>query len=144
VRSNIIINKISLQSDNRTTISQVYKFSNKLWDFKSENLSESICEVLRSNLNIDEKMKRGLMNIEKSLEIYLEISNSSIKNYLLTIFGSIIIENGTIICTINKYHNKPWFSDVAIMMNSEEIFEYKTDKGLCYGQVIIFKIIKTT
>ena len=86
-------------------------------------------------------MRRGLNIIEDSLKSYLEISNHSIKHFLLTIFGSITIENGAIIRATNKYHNKPWFSDVAITMDSEEIFDYKTDEGLCYGQVIIIIII---
>jgi hypothetical protein len=82
-------------------------------------------------------MRSGFNNIEDSLKSYLEISNHSIKHFLLTIFGSITIENGTIIRATDKYHNKPWFSDVAIAMDSKEIFDYKTDEGLCYGQVII-------
>ena len=66
--------------------------------------------------------------------------NLSIESFSLTIFGSITIENGAIIRATNKYHNKPWFSDVAIIMNFEELFDYTTDKGICYGQVIIYKI----
>lgn len=46
---------MSLQSNNQTITSQVYKFSNKLWDFKSENLSKSIFKVLRNNKKVDEK-----------------------------------------------------------------------------------------
>ena len=78
-------------------------------------------------------MRSGLNIIEDSLKSYLEISNHSIKHFLLTIFGSITIENVTIIYATNKYHNKSWFSDIAIAMDSEEIFDYKTNKELCYG-----------
>jgi hypothetical protein len=49
----------------------------------------------------------------------------------------VTIENGAIMRATNKYHNKPWFSNIAVVMNSEEIFDYKTNEGLCYGQVII-------
>ena len=128
---------MSLQSNNWTITSQIYQFSNKLWDFKSENLNASICKILRSNLEIDEKMRSGFENLEKSLKIYLELLNLSIESFSLTIFGSITIENGAIIHATNKYHNKPWFSDIAITMNSEELFNYATDKRICYGQVII-------
>ena len=84
-------------------------------------------------------MRKGFEKIERCLKIYLEFSNSA-TNYLLTIFGSVIIENGAIVRAISNYHNKPWFSNVSILMNSEELFDYKTDNGLCYGQVIIFNI----
>jgi hypothetical protein len=134
VRRKAIISKIS-QPKNQTTIPEVYKFSNKLWDFKSQSISKSIAEILWSNLEINEKMRRGLENIEIILDNYLDLLNISIKSYLLTIYGSVIIENGAIICATNKYHNKSWFSDVEILMNSEELFDYKTDEGSCYGQV---------
>jgi hypothetical protein len=88
-------------------------------------------------LEINEKMRRGLENIEIILDNYLDLLNISIKSYLLTIYGSVIIENGAIIRATNKYYNKSWFSDVEILMNSEELFDYKTDEGSCYGQVTI-------
>ena len=58
-------------------------------------------------MEIDEKMRNGFKNLEKSLKIYLELLNLSIESFFLTIFGSITIENGAIICATNKYHNKP-------------------------------------
>ena len=95
-------------------------------------------------MEIDEKIKNGFKNLEKSLKIYLELLNLSIESFSLTIFESITIENGAIICATNKYHNKPWFSDIVITMNSEELFDYTTDKGICYGQVIIlYKLLQT-
>ena len=96
-----------LQSNNQTITPQIYQFSNKLWDFKLENLNESICKILQSNLKIDEKMRNGFKNLEKSLKIYLELLNLSIESFSLTIFESITIENKAIICTTNKYYNKP-------------------------------------
>jgi hypothetical protein len=84
-------------------------------------------------------MRKGFENIERCLKIYLKFSNSYITNYLLTIFGSITIENGAIVRAINNYHNKPWFSNVSILMNSEELFDYQTYNGLCYGQVKYFE-----
>ena len=48
-------------------------------------------------MDIDEKMKKGFENLGRNLEIYLKSFDSSIKNYLLTIFGSVTLENGSII-----------------------------------------------
>ena len=105
MRRKAIISKIP-QSYNRTTIPQAYKFSNKLWNIKSQSISKSIIEILQSNLKINEKMRRGLENIEIILNNYLDLLNISIKSYLLTIYGSVIIENGAIIRASNKYYNK--------------------------------------
>ncbi|RHZ80954.1 hypothetical protein Glove_130g90 [Diversispora epigaea] len=33
----------------------------------------------------------------------------------------------------NKFHDKPWFSNVAISMDSNESSDYQSDEGLCYG-----------
>ena len=85
-------------------------------------------------------MIKGFENLKRTLEIYL---NPLIRNYILTIYGSVILENGAIMRTMNKFHGKPWFSNVTIAMNSEELDEYITDEGLCYRQVIlIMKINK--
>ena len=63
--------------------------------------------------------------------------NISINNFILTIFETVIIENGGIVQATNKYHNTSWFSDISIKMNSEELCDYMTDDGICYGKVII-------
>ena len=46
---------MALQSNNQTITPQIYQFSNKLWDFKSENLNESIGKILQNNLKINKK-----------------------------------------------------------------------------------------
>ena len=92
-------------------------------------------------MDIDEKMKKRFKNLERNLEIYLKSFDSLIRNYLLTIFGSITLENGSIIRATNRYHNKPWFNNVAIAINSEELFDYTTNEGICYGQVRLLKNI---
>lgn len=109
-----------------------------MWEITSENINERLSEVLRNNLDIDEKMIRGIENLKRTLELYIKLLNTSFRKYKLTIYGSVILENGAIIRTLNKYHNKPWFSNVSIAMNSEELFNYSTDNGLCYGQVRFF------
>ena len=92
-------------------------------------------------MDIDEKMKKGFKNLGRNLEIYLKSFDPSIRNYLLTIFGSVTLENGSIMRATNRYYNKSWFSNVAIAMNSEELFDYITNKGIYYGQVKLLKNI---
>jgi hypothetical protein len=98
-----------------------------------------IKEILRVISKKDNNFIKGFENIEEALKTYKKTSNVPITNFTLTVFGSIILENGTIIQANNKYHNTSWFSDVSIVMNFEEIFEYMTDNGICYGKVNIFK-----
>ena len=92
---------------------------------------------------MDERMKMGFSNFSNCLNIYInqledyEILVDEIDENEVTIYGSVILENGAIIRATNNYHGKPWFSNVSVCMNSEELFNYITDKGICYGQVII-------
>ena len=83
-------------------------------------------------------MISGIENLKRTLELYIKLLNPSLQKYKLTIYESVILENGTIIWSLNKYHNKSWFSNVSIAMNSEELFDYSTDNGLYYGQVRFF------
>ena len=73
------------------------------------------------------------------MDSYLDLINISIDDIQtkIIIFGSVTLENGAIICANSNYHKKPWFSNIAIVMDSEEFFDYVSDKGVCYGQVII-------
>jgi outer membrane protein assembly factor BamA len=58
------------------------------------------------------------------------------------IYGSVTLSNGAIVRATSNFHNKEWFSEVAISMSSEESNDYISDQGVCYEQVIyMFKII---
>lgn len=81
-------------------------------------------------------MQRGFSKFLECLDLYMELlNNHSISESRITIYGSITLENGAIMRATSSYHNRPWFSDVAILMNSEESNEYISDQGVCYGQV---------
>ena len=54
----------------------------------------------------------------------------------INVYGSVTLENGSVMRATNSFHNKPWFSDIAISMDSEELNDYLSDQGLCYGQVV--------
>ncbi len=53
------------------------------------------------------------------------------------IYRSVTIENGAIMHAINSYYGRPWFSNISVRMNSDELFDYASDHSICYGQVII-------
>jgi len=112
-----------------------FAFSTKLFEF---DLTDALSFFEEKDLDpeIDNKMKKGFTEFLDSLNWYLDqlldlTSNKSKVN----IFGSVTLENGAIVRAINKYYNKPWFSDVSVRMNPDESSEYISDKGICYGQV---------
>jgi len=92
-----------------------------------------------SDSNLDDKMRTGFDNFENCLNVYLDqLSNvSSVDNSIVTIYGSVTLENGAIMRATNSYHKRPWFSNVSVRMDFEELLDYSSDQGICYGQVII-------
>ena len=59
----------------------------------------------------------------------------SLDHYIIKIYSSVTLENGSIIQATDNFYEKAWYSNVAVAMNSEELFEYLSDQGICYGQV---------
>jgi len=118
-------------------IPRVYKFSTKLFEFSLQNFS-TFFDNIKVNTDINNKMQRGFSKFLDCLDLYLELLNvndHSISESRIIIYGSVTLENGAIMRATSSYHNRPWFSDVAILMNSEESNEYISDQGVCYGQV---------
>lgn len=81
-------------------------------------------------------MKSGFINFLKCLDVYID-HKILVEENTVTIYGSVIIENGAIMRATNSYYGKPWFSNVSVRMDSDELFNYTSDQGVCYGQVII-------
>ena len=54
----------------------------------------------------------------------------------INIYNGVTLENKEIMRANNNFHNRPWFSNISVIMNSEELFEYTSDQGICYAQVI--------
>ena len=85
-------------------------------------------------------MQTGFSKFLHCLDLYLDLLDDHIITLVgktrISIYRSITLENGAIMCASNSYHNKAWFSDIAITMDSGESSDYISDQGLCYGQVI--------
>jgi hypothetical protein len=87
-------------------------------------------------------MAAGFSNFSYCLSSYIsqlevDLSEDEIDKSEVTIYGSVTLENGAIMRASNSYHNNPWFSNVSVRMNSDELFDYVSDQGICYGQVIV-------
>ena len=84
-------------------------------------------------------MKIGFSKFLNCLDLYLDqqIDMTNINESNVSIYGSVTLENGAIICVTSSFHGKSWFSNISIRMNSDELFDYTSNQGICYGQVII-------
>jgi len=119
------------------TIPRAFTFTAKLFEF---NLADAMTffEEKNSDPKIDGKMKTGFTKFLDSLNSFLDLQPdiTSVDESSVKIYGSVTLENGAIVRATNSYYSKPWFSNVSVRMNSEELFEYNSDDGICYGQVI--------
>ena len=117
---------------------RVFAFLAKLFNFYLAD-AHTFFEEKNLDPEIDNKMKTGFTKFLDSLNVYLDqLPNiSSVDESKVDIYGSVTLENGDIIRAINNYYNKSWFSDVSVHMDPDESFEYASDLGVCYGQVIV-------
>ncbi|GET50023.1 hypothetical protein GLOIN_2v1768859 [Rhizophagus irregularis DAOM 181602=DAOM 197198] len=86
-------------------------------------------------------MRSGFDNFLECLNLYMD--HESIANESqVTIYRSVIIENGAIMRATNSYYGRPWYSNVSVRMNSDKLFDYASDQGICYGQVLLIAKIE--
>ena len=84
-------------------------------------------------------MKIGFSKFLNCLDLYLDqqIDIADINESNINIYRSVTLENGAIIRATSSLHGKSWFSNISIHMNSDELFDYTSDQGIYYGQVIV-------
>ncbi|RHZ67216.1 hypothetical protein Glove_302g1 [Diversispora epigaea] len=83
-----------------------------------------------SNESFDYQSDEGLCYGKILLMAKIEIKEESPLNLALVQWAK------------NKFHDKPWFSNVAISMDSNESFDYQSDEGLCYGKILLMAKIE--
>lgn len=92
---------------------------------------------VNSESNIDDKMKTGFSKFLDCLDLYLDQTDmTDVNKSNVSVYGSVTLENGAIIRATSSFHKRSWFSNVSIRMNSDELFDYASNQGICYGQVI--------
>jgi hypothetical protein len=112
-------------------------YTAKLFDFDFLNITEK-CDQQKNNSNNNEKMKKGYNEFQDYLDKYLDMSNISVEGGVIKIFSSVTLKNGAILRAISEFHDRPWFSNIAIAMNNDELFEYQSDSRICYAQVLFY------
>ncbi|RHZ88118.1 hypothetical protein Glove_26g229 [Diversispora epigaea] len=112
-------------------------YTAKLFIINFSNITE-LCNQQKNNLNINETMRKGFKEFQNCLYEYLsKLKKSFTKGNLIKIFDSVTLKNGAILRATNKFHGRPWFSNIAIGMNNEELSKYQSDKGICYAQTLL-------
>ncbi|KAF0525175.1 zn-finger domain-containing protein [Gigaspora margarita] len=133
---------LSRNPKNSKTINP-FKFTNLIWTFDLNNAQEFIdCRLKKYRPN--SKICSGLEHLLKYLTIYFSSTNQiNIDNYIINIYSSVTLENGPIIRATDNFYGKAWYSNIAVAMNPEELLEYLTDKGICYGQIYLLIKVET-
>jgi len=107
-------------------------YTAKLFDF---DLSESMIEQNKKDPNLDKKMVKGFEKFIDCLNEYLKILKITSEGCRIKIYSSVTLKNSAILRTKNDFHHRPWFSNIAVNMNDEELSDYLSDEGICYAQV---------
>jgi hypothetical protein len=117
---------------------KVLNFSKKLFETKLTEADTYFREKANDS-NINDNMIKGFERFLECFDSFLEdiLKVDDIEECNIIVYGKVTLENGSIIRAINKYHNKPWFSNVAISMDSDESSNYQSDEGLCYGKILL-------
>jgi len=115
-----------------------FKFSATFLNFKLMD-ADTVFREKDSDPEIDDRMKTGFTNFLECLNLYLDLQSgiTSVNESVVHIYKSVTLENDAIICATNKYYGKSWFSNISVRMNSNELFDYTSNEGICYGQVIV-------
>ncbi|RHZ85339.1 hypothetical protein Glove_66g184 [Diversispora epigaea] len=109
-------------------------YTSKLFDFKFSEASE-FCEKQKNNSNLNEKMRKGFTQFFNHLK--LDFSKIISTDTQIKIFGSVTLNNSTFLCATNKYYDNPWFSNIAVIMDTDELSNYQLDSGTCYAQTLL-------
>ena len=97
----------------------------------------SFLEKRKADSNLNDKIKAGFNHFLMCMDSYLDLINISKIDNIQTkiiIFGSVTLENDIIIRANSSYYKKPWFSNIAIIIDSEEFFDYVSNKAFVIGR----------
>ncbi|RHZ68693.1 hypothetical protein Glove_294g43 [Diversispora epigaea] len=117
------------------------KYSKKLYEFCIQN-AEIYIQTRMNDPDLEKEMKLGFEKFLECLDVYLEIYYQNLSEHekidmIFHIYGGVTLKFGSIMRATNKFHKKPIFSNIAVEMNADEIFEYTSDNGVCFAQVLL-------
>jgi len=128
-------------SNEITKTPEAFQYSKKLYEFCIQN-AEIFIQTRMNDPDLEKEMKLGFEKFLECLDVYLEIYYQNLSEHeeidmIFHIYGGVTLKFGSIMRATNKFHKKPIFSNIAVEMNTDEIFEYRSDNGVCFAQVKI-------
>ncbi|RHZ86070.1 hypothetical protein Glove_55g13 [Diversispora epigaea] len=139
IRRKAIITESSSKEIPKTPIA--LKYSKKLYEFCIQN-AEIYIQTRMNDPDLEKEMKLGFEKFLECLDVYLEIYYQNLSEHekidmIFHIYSGVTLKFGSIMRATNKFHKKPIFSNIAVEMNADEIFEYTSDNGICFAQVLL-------
>ncbi|RHZ44430.1 hypothetical protein Glove_726g10 [Diversispora epigaea] len=123
----------------KTKTPVAFTYTAKLFDF---NFSEAIINEHRDNPKLNKNMSKGFAKFIDCLNSYLKLLNTTSEDCRIKIYSSVTLKNSAILRAVDNFHDRPWFSNIAINMNIEELSDYQTDNGICYAQTLLITEIR--
>jgi hypothetical protein len=116
-------------------IPKVLTYASELFAFDLSHAS-TFFDQINNNSNIHENMAKGFAHFLECLDKYYDVLKiNSTEGCKIKIFGSVTLANGNFLRATGSFHDRPWFSNLAVAMDNEELFDYLSDSGICYAQV---------
>ncbi|RHZ50884.1 hypothetical protein Glove_490g71 [Diversispora epigaea] len=139
IRRKAIITESSSKEIPKTPIA--LKYSKKLYEFCIQN-AEIYIQTRMNDPDLEKEMKLGFEKFLECLDAYLDFYDRKLSEHeeidmIFHIYGGVMLKFGSIMRATNKFHKKPIFSNIAVEMNADEIFEYTSDNGVCFAQVLL-------
>ncbi|RHZ49612.1 hypothetical protein Glove_519g55 [Diversispora epigaea] len=139
IRRKAIITESSSKEIPKTPIA--LKYSKKLYEFCIQN-AEIYIQTRMNDPDLEKEMKLGFEKFLKCLDTYLNFYNQKLSEHeeidiKFRIYSGVMLKYGAKMRANNKFHKRPIFSNIAVKMNPDEIFEYTSDNGVCFAQVLL-------
>ncbi|RHZ52876.1 hypothetical protein Glove_456g1 [Diversispora epigaea] len=139
IRRKAIIIESSSKEIPKTPIA--LKYSKKLYEFCIQN-AEIYIQTRMNDPDLEKEMKLGFEKFLKCLDAYLDFYDKKLSEHeeidiKFRIYSGVTLKYGAKMRANNKFHKRPIFSNIAVEMNPDEIFEYTSDNGVCFAQVKI-------
>ncbi|RHZ80938.1 hypothetical protein Glove_130g69 [Diversispora epigaea] len=92
--------------------------------------------------DLEKEMKLGFEKFLECLDAYLDFYDQKLSEHeeidiKFRIYSSVMLKYGAKMRANNKFHKRSIFSNIAVEMNPDEIFEYTSDNGVCFAQVLL-------
>ncbi|RHZ83933.1 hypothetical protein Glove_86g191 [Diversispora epigaea] len=139
IRCKAIIIESSSKEIPKTPIA--LKYSKKLYEFCIQN-AEIYIQTRMNDPDLEKEMKLGFEKFLECLDAYLDFYDKKLSEHeeidiKFRIYSGVTLKYGAKMRANNKFHKRPIFSNIAVEMNPDEIFEYTSDNGVCFAQVLL-------